>query len=321
MTVAVEEANAWPDDAPVLSRASLHGSAWADALRVSAIWVAVGGLTALLAWVTGAFTGTGVSELRLAAPYLSWPLMTPLVARCARRYPLRSGRDVLVHVGLALCLLPLHGLTFRLMMVAFGHDFPGLPGNLGNWTFTVLIELVLYLSTAWPVASEIALRAAYRSDLELARAEAAAAGEELEATLARLGPRQLDELLERVRRAIETSPSTGEEAVTALATYLRAGLAAIEVKPWTLERELEAAAAFLRFEAACGRSLELAVDPPWPHLSTPIRQWTLVEALATLVEEVEGPLCVRLQQRADGFDLRALEPQTERVLAAVEVRG
>src|SRR6185369_11791799 len=96
-----------------------------------------------------------------------------------------------------------------------------------NWFATVSIELVLYASTAWPLAAVLALRRAQEVELVRAHAEAAVAEEQLHVTVGQLGPRQLDGMLGRVRQTIEHSPARAEAAVTALASYLRAGTDAV----------------------------------------------------------------------------------------------
>ena len=290
---------------------------WGYAVRVGMVWALVATLAVLLARLTG----IPIPRLRFLAPYLTWPLMTPLVAYWVRRFPLRGRRGVLRHLVLALCGLPVHGLLFRLFLQAVGVvGFPPLPTDGWGWFATVSIELVLYASTAWPLAAALALRRAQEAELARAHVEATVAAEQLQVTVNQLGPRQLDGMLGRVRQTIEDSPARAESAVAALASYLRAGTDAVDEMPWTLGRELDAARAYLSFEQACGdRELELVVESPRPAVDSPVTQWAVVAAVTAIVESAAGPLQLRLRRRAGGCALEALDPATRRLVAAREV--
>jgi hypothetical protein len=265
-------------------------------------------------------TGIELPRLRFLVPYLTWPLMTPLVAVWARRFPLGGRRGLLVHLGLALCLAPLHGLTFRLVMFALGRGFPPWPDSIGMLVLSVSVELVLYFSTAWPIAAAASLRRAQEAELARARAEAELASGELDVTLGLLGPKQLDGLLGRLRLTIVEPAASADGAVSALATYLRAGLAAVETTPWTLDRELDAASSYLAFEQACsGRPVQLVVEPPQPSGALPVRRYSVVSAVTALVDSHAGPLRLRLRHHEGGCALRADDLSTRRPLAEVEV--
>lgn len=289
---------------------------WGYAVRVGMVWALVATLAVLLARLTG----IAIPQLRFLAPYVTWPLMTPLVAYWVRRFPLRGRRGVLRHLGVALCGLPVHGLLFRLFLLAVGGRFAPLPTDGWNWFATVSIELVLYASTAWPLAAALALRRAQEAELARAHAEASVAAEQLQITVSQLGPRQLDGMLGRVRQTIEESPARADAAVAALASYLRAGTDAVDEMPWTLGRELDAAAAYLSFEQACGdRALELVVEPPRAAADTPVTQWSVVAAVTAMVESAAGPMQLHLRRHAGGCALEALDPVTRRLVAAREV--
>jgi hypothetical protein len=218
-------------------------------------------------------------------------------------------------------MVPLHGLTFRLVMLALGRGFPPLPVYPGAIVLTVGVELVLYFSTAWPIAAAVALRRAQEGELARARAEAELASGDLDVTLGQLGPKKLDALLGRLSAVIEDPATTPDGAVTALATYLRAGMAAVDATPWTLDRELEAASSYLAFEQACsGRPVQLVVEPPPPAGTLPVRRYSLVSAVTDLVDDHGGPLRLRLRHHEGGCSLRADDLSTERPLAEVEVR-
>ena len=301
---------------PAGAFADVREPGWGYAVRVGMVWALVATLAVLLARLTG----IAIPQLRFLAPYVTWPLMTPLVGYWVRRFPLRGRRGVVRHLGLALCGLPVHGLLFRLFTLGVGVGFAPLPSGGWNWFATVSIELVLYASTAWPLAAALALRRAQEAELARAHAEATVAEEQLHVTVSQLGPRQLDGMLGRVRQTIEESPARAESAVAALAGYLRAGTDAVDEMPWTLGRELDAAAAYLSFEQACGdRALELVVEPPRPAADSPVTQWAVVAAVTAMVESAAGPLQLRLRRHAGGTALEALDPVTRRLVAAREV--
>src|SRR5262249_49610544 len=130
---------------------------------------------------------------------------------------------------------------------------------------------------------------AHRRDLARAHTEAQTAGAELDSALAQIGPGRLDALLGCVRSAIADPSRDAEGAVALLATYLRTVMAAAEPVPWTLDRELDSASAYLAFERACnGRELELVLDDALP--SRPWRRYGLVSAIMSVLDDATGPL-------------------------------
>jgi hypothetical protein len=308
------------------SAAGAGGPALDDAVRVAAIWVVVGGFVALVAWATG----VRLSPLRILAPYLTWPLMTPLIVLAVRRIPLEGVRGLFAHLLLVLAFVPAHGLVFRLFMVALGRGFPRWPLNAPELAVTFTTELAFYFSTAWPIAAAVRLRRAREADVARAHAEAEAAGAELATALAQIGPQQLDALLGRVRLAIEDIRRDGAAAVAALAAYLRAVMAAAEPAPWTLESELGVAESYLAFERACsGRPLELMVQPA-AATRAPVRQYALVSAVMSMLAEVPGPLDLWVEPSGgpgglgdpDGraTAVRGVDPRTQATVARAEVR-
>ena len=302
------------------SAAGAGGPALDDAVRVAAIWVVVGSLVALVAWATG----VRLSPLRILAPYLTWPLMTPLIVLAVRRIPLEGVRGLFAHFGLVLLFVPLHGLVFRLFMVALGRGFPSWPSKAGELAVTFTTELAFYFSTAWPIAAAVRLRRAREADLARARDEAAAAGAELASALSQIGPQQLDALLGRVRLAVEDARRDGAAAVAALAAYLRAVMAAAEPVPWTLGSELGVAEAYLAFERACsGRALALMVQPGGES-PVPMRQYALVSAVMSVLAAAPGALDLWIEARPEpeggATAVLGVDPLTQATLARAEVR-
>jgi hypothetical protein len=250
------------------------------AVGIGLIWVLVGALVALVAWATK----VPLPPMRILAPYLTWPLMTPLLVLGLRRFPLDGRRALVVHLGLYLASTVLHGVVFRLFMLATGHGFAPWPTSRRMIVATLTFELAFYASTVGPMAAAGALARAQRRDLERAQAEASGAAEELDSALAQIGPGQLDALLGRVRRAIADPARDAEASVATLAAYLRAVMGAAE-PAWTLDSELDAVGAYLAFERACsGRSVELVLAGDAEPSAVAVRRYAVLSAMMSVLD-------------------------------------
>ena len=120
------------------------------------------------------------------------------------------------------------------------------------------------------------------------------------------------------------SPSDPERdadaAISALATYLRSGLAAAEDEAWTRAREIAAVEAYLAFEQSCGgRRLELVPSVDKVGESRVVRRYGLVSAVAAVIAATTGPLRLQAVGAAGGQVVEGRDPATGAVVACAEV--
>jgi hypothetical protein len=280
-------------------------------------WVAT--MAACVAIALG--TGAEMPGLRTLMPYVAWLLMAPLVGWWANRFPLVNRRNVLLHVLSGPVAVAFDQVLFRTLFYVFTGVWERPPMTLG-YLFTALwIGLLLYVSTVWPVSALGSLSRAQRVELRQAELESETLSADLDLTLSRLGPDELDVMIGRVRALTRTSAAAADDAIDALGRYLRLGLRGVETAKWTLRRELELARAYLEFEAACsGRLLELlpaAVSPG--RLERTVRQHALVGAVADAVSGEAGPLRLEIADPGGTLTLRAFDPHHGEPLRSVRV--
>ena len=275
-------------------------------LASASSWVATVAACVAIAMATGA----QLPGLRTLMPYLGWLVMAPLVGWWANRFPPLGRRNLAIHLLSAPLAVALNQAIFRALLFLVTGVWET-PSMTAGYLFTALwIGLLLYVSTAWLVTALGSLARAQRAELREAERESQALSADLDLTLSRLGPEELDVMLGRVRAVTLTSATAADDAIDALGRYLRLALRGVEAEKWTLRRELELASAYLEFEAACsGRPLELSTPAARPgRLDRTVRQHVLVGTMADVVAGETGPLRLEVTDAPGSLTLRAFDP-------------
>ena len=265
-------------------------------------WLATMGACVALAFATGAT----LPGLRTLMPYLAWVVMAPLVGWWANRFPAVGRRNLTIHLLSAPLAVALDQAIFRALLLLLTGVWET-PSTRPAYLFTALwIGLLLYVSTVWLVTALGSLAQAQRVELRQAELESETLSADLDLTLSRLGPEELDVMIGRVRAVVGTSAAAADDAIDALGRYLRLALRGVEAAKWTLRRELELARAYLDFEAACSRR-PLELVPPATtavRLDRTVRQHVLVGAVADLVASETGPLRLEVADAPGTLTLR-----------------
>ena len=299
--------------------AEIHVASPSAVLASATSWLATVAACVGIALATGA----ELPGLRTLMPYIGWLAMAPLVGWWADRFPALGRRNLVIHLLSAPMAVALHQLTFRALLLAATGVWESPPRTPGYLFTGLWIGLLLYVSTVWPVTALGSLARAQRAELRQAELESETLSADLDLTLSRLGPEELDVMIGRVRALTRTSAAAADDAIDALGRYLRLALRGVEAAKWTLRRELDLARAYLDFEAACsGRRLEL--PPPLAsagRLDRMVRQHVLVAAAADLVAGTRGPLRLEVADAPGALTLRTFAADGAEPLQTVRVAG
>ena len=315
--VAERARGSGPATPAALALAEIAVASPSAVLASATSWVATVAACVAIAMATGA----ELPGLRTLMPYLGWLVMAPLVGWWADRFPPRGRRNLVVHLLTAPLAVALHQAIFRVLLYLVTGVWET-PSTAPGYLFTALwIGLLLYVSTAWLVTALGSLAHAQRAELREAELESETLSSDLDLTLSRLGPEELDVMIGRVRAVSRTSPAAADDAIDALGRYLRLALRGVEAAKWTLRRELDLVGAYLDFEAACsGRRLELLTSVTSPgRLDRMVRQHVLVGAVADVVAGEGGPLRLEVADAPGALTLRAFAPQLSEPLHTIRV--
>ena len=299
--------------------AEIHVASPSAVLASAASWLATVAACVGIALATGA----ELPGLRTLMPYIGWLVMAPLVGWWADRFPALGRRNLVIHLLSAPLAVALHQLTFRALLFAATGVWESPPRTPGYLFTGLWIGLLLYVSTVWPVTALGSLARAQRAELRQAELESETLSADLDLTLSRLGPEELDVMIGRVRALTRTSAAAADDAIDALGQVPAAGPARRR------GREMDAAArdrpgpGLPRLRGGLQRPGPRAAPAPGElgRLERMVRQHVLVAAAADLVAGTGGPLRLEVADAPGALTLRTFAVDGAEPLQTVRVAG
>lgn len=232
--------------------------------KVFLFWTAIGLLTSLRYQLQRpAHDGTRDIAFIIAftACYYVWIVLTPLVFRLERRFPLGEGNWIrnlllLLLISVPVCLVasPLMGATYTGLLSILQPNY--VPRVSGFWLrhFFPMAELLFWCSVAggYFVRTQFQLRQqeqrAARLALEKSQLQAGLKQAQLDAIRARLNPHFLFNSLQNISVLTRQDPQTASRMVARLGDLLRAVLRQDSEPESTLLEEIELTRAYVALE-------------------------------------------------------------------------
>jgi two-component system, LytTR family, sensor kinase len=271
----------------------LYALAW---LILSLITTSQGVLTYL---ATGGQVRVGALLLINLALWLPWAVLTPLIVRAARRWPLTGPgwpRHVLGHVALNLALTMVAAVLYRALRLAMG-----IPVR-GNYALLFVSGLNTSLLVYWGVVVIAHGLAYYRRSQERERVAAEldrqVAKARLDALRAQIHPHFLFNTLHAIASRVRADARGAEDMLGTLGDMLRVNLSNTTAEETSLREELELIDRYLAIQRMrLGERLrvEVAVDDSARRLAVPV---------LVLQPLVENAIEHGIAQRLDGGTLR-----------------
>jgi len=232
--------------------------------RLFLIWNVIGVLTSaryqLGFAVPGGYRNPLGWTLACMAMYYPWVLLSPLVFRLERRFPLGEAGWVrhlacIFAVSIPICLLtsPLMGTAFVAPLELLGA--PRFPVRASIWFSHFAVAEICFWST---VAGAYVIRTLFqlhqheqrasRLALEKSRLEASLNRAQLEALRARLNPHFLFNSLQNISVLTKQDPQTASRMLTVLGDLLRAVLRSDSQPETSLSEEIDLTRAYVELE-------------------------------------------------------------------------
>ena len=243
-----------------LSRAAAWVGAWA---LVVALFTAHEVLA--VRWL-GRTRGWQPLLLRQALSWLAWAALAPLVARAARRVPLR--RDALVrgltaHAAVGTALAVAHSLVVAAVYPLFYYA-PSAAALRDVFRERVaaafVVNLLVYVALVAALQAGAQSREAQRQALAHAESEARGARAELGLLTAQLQPHFLFNALNSAVALIESDPPAAARMVRSLSELLRRSLAGLRGTVTTLDDELSTLERYVAIQRVRFPSLAVTLD-------------------------------------------------------------